>query len=363
MAAETEARVCVVNPLAAHFNFTPHYPEMERRLSDAIRPTWRTLLERDLDLTLLDLLHTSTEFSDWLFNRTLGREMPGGAAFTAAWHSVVGPEGRESDLEAEWVVRNGSRARLLIEDKIDAACQPDQALSYKHRAARYVQEGAASHCATVLIAPREYPERHKEDTALFDYFLSLESIREWIESEPGLKSRAPYLADFLSAIVNKFQRARQSQARTSAERNGSVSKPLYPALYDIIRTELSGSFPQLGINNSTPGEWVYFSFPGKGRGVSIRYRARDHWVELVLPRKSFDHDVVTTVHREHPLPGSRIAQRGQTELAIWIPSEEIDLDTDLELQRDRIRGALVAVADLAAWFRDNIVRLTPSRVS
>lgn len=69
------------------------------------RAAWSSVLERDVDLLLLDLLHTSAAFQRWLLAE-VARDVPGVGAegdhaeFLGAWHSVATPNG-ESDLEAE----------------------------------------------------------------------------------------------------------------------------------------------------------------------------------------------------------------------------------------------------------------------
>lgn len=82
-----------------------------------VRPAWRSLYERDLDLIILDLLHSCPEFRARLLNAVapdlcaMGQD----CRFAGAWHSVIDELGHESDIEAEWRVPDGSRFTLLIE--------------------------------------------------------------------------------------------------------------------------------------------------------------------------------------------------------------------------------------------------------
>lgn len=159
------------------------HPDHTVVLASRSRAVWRSLFERDLDLLLLDLIYASPKFGRWLLESTIGLPRADDASLSleGAWHSVIGFDGRESDLEALWTF-NGSRIRILIEDKIEAECQPGQAAAYAERAKRYVEDGEADRAATVLIAPLGYPERYSEDTAAFDYHVSIESIRDCVES-------------------------------------------------------------------------------------------------------------------------------------------------------------------------------------
>jgi hypothetical protein len=171
---------------------------------------------------------------------------------------------------------------LLIEDKIDAQCQPDQAHSYRERADRYVGDRTVSHAATVLVAPRGYADKHKDDVAAFDHLLEVETIREWLAVAETLRTRADFLCGFLDQVSRKFHRARAVNAAPGEASAGSRSKPQFPELHEAIRAEIDRTFPQLGVTNTTPGEWVYFSFPHKGVGATVRYRLRDakHRAEL-----------------------------------------------------------------------------------
>jgi hypothetical protein len=170
------------------------HPDHTVVLASRSRAVWRSLFERDLDLLLLDLIYTSPEFGRWLLESTIGLPRADDASLSleGAWHSVIGFDGRESDLEALWTF-NGSRIRILIEDKIEAECQPGQAAAYAERAKRYVEDGEADRAATVLIAPLGYPERYSEDTAAFDYHVSIESIRDWVASnrDGGARRETP----------------------------------------------------------------------------------------------------------------------------------------------------------------------------
>lgn len=323
------------------------------RPSSQSRPIWGALFERDLDLVILDLIHTSPEFGRWLLDATIGlpRAADASLSLEGAWHSVIGSDGRESDLEALWVC-GGSRIRLLIEDKVDAQCQPGQAAAYAERAKRHVAEGYADTAATVLVAPHGYRERHLEDTAAFDYHITIESIRDWVATDSNLQTRRQYITPLLDHLLNRSRGGRLATRAGVAGRSAEGGrKPHFPELYESILREISTAFPQLGITNSAPGEWVYFSFPGKRNGVSLRYRIRDHWAELVFPKTSFDEERVRTALERVPLPGAFLDERGATELVVWSPTPELDPTADPMSQIEQIRAALATVSVLASWYR------------
>lgn len=328
------------------------HPDHTVVLASRSRAVWRSLFERDLDLLLLDLIYTSPEFGRWLLESTIGLPRADDASLSleGAWHSVIGFDGRESDLEALWTF-NGSRIRILIEDKIEAECQPGQAAAYAERAKRYVEDGEADRAATVLIAPLGYPERYSEDTAAFDYHVSIESIRDWVASNRDLQPRSAYIVALLDHMLDRSREGRSTRrGGVNGRTAGRGGKPQFPELYELIREELRSAFPHLGITNSSEGEWVYFSFPGKRGGVLLRYRMRDHWAELVFPKKSFDEETLRAALALAPLPGAFIGERGQTERVVWSPTPEIDVRADPRSQVEQLRGALATVSALANWY-------------
>src|SRR5438034_9467428 len=77
-----------------------------------------TVLERDVDLLLLEELCASPEFRTWLADE-VGLETSG--QFTNAFHSMRDDENRETDLLVLF-----DHAGLLVENKISAEFQPDQ---------------------------------------------------------------------------------------------------------------------------------------------------------------------------------------------------------------------------------------------
>lgn len=84
--------------------------------------------ERDIDLLILEELTVSDEFLDWFSARLFGCTVYSAAA--GAWHSVVAGDNRESDLLFIFLSQSGERIAILIENKIDAPPQPQQAKGY-----------------------------------------------------------------------------------------------------------------------------------------------------------------------------------------------------------------------------------------
>lgn len=322
------------------------------------RAVWTSILERDLDLMLVDLLHTSTAFRQWLL-RTAVPELSGidaAAGFLGAWHSVNTPNG-ESDLEAEWQHNDGTRLTLLIEDKLGAAFQPDQGRRYIERAAGYCASGRARQTRVVLMAPAGYAVRDRAGCAPFERHVSVEALLAWCESgEAG--DRSVHIAAFVRQALQRSgvsaRAASSVEGATAAARTNG--KPHFPEFYAEIEAVMrSRSAPADGvesITSSTPGEWVYFAFPrSRGSGASLRWRLRDSWVELVLPlKKTSRQEVEDAMRGTSALPGAAIAARGVTEVVVWLPTPEVDAFAPAGPQRGEIKASLELADALARWY-------------
>lgn len=324
------------------------------------RASWSTVLERDIDLLILDLLHTSSQFREWLLQSVANDlVLPGDdPEFLGAWHSVNTPNG-ESDIEAEWQLAGGARLVVLIEEKLGAAFQPDQGLRYRERAENYISSGRATRSRTVLAAPGTYRERDPVGAGPFERHVTLESILEWCRSEAS-GERYEYLARFMEhALLRSTPRSRGTAARHGQPSRGG--KPQYPEMYALIREimERDPREPALTIRNSTPGEWVHLWFEGRGAGISLRWRLPDHWAELVVKAARVQREALERALADNPLAGAAVADRGRTEHVVWVATPEIDLLGPAAPQADAVSTALDISAGLAGWYvavRDSLDR-------
>ena len=123
----------------------PHSPDHERH---SVRLTIAGVCERDRDLLFLEELSSSADFSCWFLEATSTMEAPEATPIDLR-RSVTQSTG-ESDLEATSELADGSRFRLLIENKIDAGLQVDQDLRYLQRAADYVAQGGCDSARTEI---------------------------------------------------------------------------------------------------------------------------------------------------------------------------------------------------------------------
>ena len=120
--------------------------------------------ERDVDLLLLEELNVDFDFAHW-FISTLN--LPDLTLVIGAWRSVSDFGLGETDILFSYQ-SNNDKVYLLLENKLDASFQENQAVRYKQRAQKYKDDNECNHAFSILIAPKEYCHNQKD----FDTFLT-----------------------------------------------------------------------------------------------------------------------------------------------------------------------------------------------
>ena len=105
--------------------------------------------------------------------------------FMRCQHSVSNSLG-QSDLEVSFSDTEDQVWRVLIENKIYAGYQPEQAERYASRGELYKRQHLCSNFITVLTAPAKYIGSARNG---FDSSITLENIRIWFENAKSLGLR------------------------------------------------------------------------------------------------------------------------------------------------------------------------------
>lgn len=142
---------------------------------DVFIPTLTHATERDIDLLLVEELYATHDFVFWMAAQA------GIAERIASWdvkHSKRRTRSRrEIDIFIEITHTDGSRTALLIENKIDAGEQPDQAESYREELA--LLSDGFNRTAMIIVCPASYRDQKPVFTSKFDVTVTYEMIRDW----------------------------------------------------------------------------------------------------------------------------------------------------------------------------------------
>lgn len=171
--------------------------------------------ERDIDLILLELLHTNHSFVEWVTGR-LGLM---NANIKDARHSVTTALG-ETDVMATLTTPNGAVA-LMIEDKIGAMMQPRQRERYHERGQALCSDGTVAAYHVMLCAPALY---HAGLPAMerWPHHLSFEDVAEWLEAEGSAPSK--WKAGIFKEAQSKAMRARRADDRANTQYDPTIVK-------------------------------------------------------------------------------------------------------------------------------------------
>jgi hypothetical protein len=151
------------------------------------------IIERDLDLVIVGALFTSAPFRAFMLQSAIGWTKGHNLVRTCV--SEVADAG-ETDVLLVVDLEGAKRLALMIEDKINAAFQPEQANRYRERGEQGIRTGRWDSFTTCLCAPEGYLAAARPDKE-WGAYISFESISKWAR-----QSNNPYDA-FVAQICEE----------------------------------------------------------------------------------------------------------------------------------------------------------------
>jgi hypothetical protein len=157
--------------------------------------------ERDIDLLLLGECVANPKFVQWLV-ATIGLDEALGSVLVRAERSATLSNG-ESDLELLLEhPSTGDKYMLMLENKIAAGFQPQQAERYVFRGQGHVLRRECTAFRSVLIAPQKYLGKDAS-TKGFNKVITYEAILGWCAAAYRGQTRLRYLSRMLEAAIEK----------------------------------------------------------------------------------------------------------------------------------------------------------------
>ncbi|MEY9185778.1 hypothetical protein ABIG06_007333 [Bradyrhizobium sp. USDA 326] len=293
--------------------------------------------ERDLDLLLAEEFAVNPAFAERFKALTKFASEP--ATIANFWVSKSDSLG-ESDLIVVYQRGDGSRFGLLIEDKVDANFQPDQAQRYRLRANRDRSDGVYADFELVLCAPDHYLQS-RNDLDGFDRQISLEQIAEMLDAEGD--ARAAYRAGFLKTAGTKRINAwvREDDIATNA---------FWDAAYDLA----SHHFPILELKPlklTRNSAWITIrphDLPTMPKHVYVSLKGDKGRVDLTFAN--------TTAHmfqqliKEFLEPKMTVHQTGAA-AAIRLKSPEFTIANGIDEGIPKVKAAFEASSRLIQFYR------------
>lgn len=231
--------------------------------------TRRSIQEFWIDFLLEEELSCSPEFA----GRFLEQCGFDGGSIREVRHSVCDQFG-ETDVLADCILLSGSPGALLIEDKINASFQHQQAERYRLRGEAGVSDGRWTAFRTVLVAPTRYIGT---GTHGFDVAIPLEHLTEWVcPNDPG---RA------------EFKRARLLQAIEKKNATGiqivdevmTRYRAWYSARIEEFNSRTGSHFVAPAPRPAWHGDnWIQFKSSALPAACELRHMSRTGIVDLTV---------------------------------------------------------------------------------
>lgn len=285
-----------------------------------------SVLERDIDLMLLEEFNVSLPFVEWFAKQC---NMPFDNIENAtASHSIVKDNG-ESDIVLSYIAF-GQHYKIMIENKIDAPAQVFQAQRYIERA----KDEECDRIEIVIIAPQEYLDKNAE-AQKYPYQVPYEIIAEYFAGYNSMRGK--YRADMLHQAIDKTRR-------------GYIAKKddIVTAFWQKYYDELMKTFPDDAVmkypdKKPADSDWPHIKFRNMPSKWFIQHKMSQG-----------DMDVVTTFSAQEALEFSEILkslQQGCIKKVgkaynLRIPVPKLDRRKDFEQQIGAVKKCFSALSAL-----------------
>ena len=293
--------------------------------------------ERDIDLLLMEEFVASPEFRSW-FLCEVGVEHP--AELIEAYRSVKTMNG-ESDLELTFHSSSGL-IKILVENKVDAAFQPNQPERYSERADGYRALKKYQEALTVVVAPEVY---FGDDGSAFgfDAKVTYDDALAWFE-QAEIGARKDYKLAILRGAID---RARRGWKLVPHRGVGDFWRA-YWELCEEIAPELSMPVPKAEI----PAESHFMRFRPAllPAGVSLWHKVAYGHVDLQFAGMGNKLAEMEHLYRPSLLPSMRI-ERAAKSAVIRVRVEPVDMTaTTFREAAASIRKGIEAASLLLEWY-------------
>ena len=225
---------------------------------------FESVLERDIDFLIMrSFSQIDMEVID-LFCKCAGCTWNQDVLIESVSHSVSTSDG-ESDVEV--VFKDGNdRIAFLIEDKIDAIAQPDQANRYEIRAKKAVEQGKYDKYYVFIVAPEKYLQGNKE-ASKYENQVSYEQIYNCLKE------------GFEKSMLEKALDESRHGYVPIEDRNVTE---FWNNIYDFVEVKYPGVFNLWGKKGESRGANAIWINIKSGSGTTIVIKADRGYVDLEI---------------------------------------------------------------------------------
>jgi hypothetical protein len=302
--------------------------------------------ERDVDFVVLEELSTIPEFGDFVSALAIGRPIFG--ATVDAWHSLTDGSLGETDLLFVFDSNEGQRYALLIENKIDAPPQPQQAERYRKRGEHGKKQGLWDEYETVIMAPKRYLESARNSSG-YGAVIPYEAVMAFFLSRRHGSARFGYKANVIREAIEQNRRGYQPVYSDEMTR-----------FVEAYTRFVQGLAPELKVEPARPrpagSTWILYRPDGYPKGAYLCHQMTAGHVKLFGLAKGQTEDQFRKFWEPRVGDDVRVeAVGGSLTLVIDTPGLN-PRKGDLTGQIDAMRAAIAALQRLDELFRAGIAK-------
>lgn len=295
--------------------------------------------ERDIDLLLLEEFLSSVDFLHWFAAQAIGPDFSVGRLLKAM-RSVTQSTG-ESDLEVALEGADGKSVMLLIENKVNAGFQRQQAERYRIRGNTYLERGEYSSFRTVLVAPDRYFGSATELKG-FNARITYEAIRDWFANTHSMGARKNYKEGLLTAAIKRGTHGYRP-----------VIDPPVTNFWHMYWQLAQKNAPELEMKEpaSKPARagFIYFHPTNLPIGVDIVHKLRHGNVDLQFAAMGNRLNELRTLLRHNVDPDMKIVKASKSgSVRLRVP--QLNTRLDFAKQEEHARQGLDAAKRLLALY-------------
>jgi hypothetical protein len=294
-----------------------------------------SILERDVDLILLEELVTDACFCEWFVDEL---NLPKFISTNGAWRSISDFGLGETDLLFSYNSEH-SKIFILIENKLEASFQETQYDRYAKRATTYLNKKACDESFVVLIAPNLYCENQNE----FETFITYEAIASRLEFT-GTK-RNLFKSELLKIATEKLRRGYQPVNSEPVQKFWYAYWMYKEKHYPTFIMKKPGIVP----HNS---DWPML-FDEELKGITFYHKLAQGNTDANF--KECNEALLQKI--EEILPKEMSIIKHNKSFSIRIKSYKVDRTSEFHAQLENIMKGLSNLEVLRNWIKANKVRL------
>ncbi len=326
---------------------------MKNKISDNPKILISGVCERDVDLLLLGEFIANPKLVQWVV-ATIGLDEALGSTLVSAERSATLSTG-ESDLEL--ILEHpstGDKYMLMLENKIAAGFQPQQAERYLKRGQGHVFRGECTAFRSVLIAPKKYLGK-SASTKGFNKVITYEAILGWCAAAYRGQTRLRYLSRILEAAIEKSTFGYQPQE----DKPVTIFWRRYWLLCCQIAPELELPEPA---GKPARSSFIYFRPFELPKGVKLCHKVTYGNVDLQFAGYGEHTNQLRSKLGDVMEKDMEIGKTAKS-AAVRLRVPQIDINSDLEQNVELMTKGILAAKHLHEWYtalpkaiRGNIIR-------